>query len=93
MLQNAYFFAKIGADTAEDEQHFAEILPTDAIRRAGEELRRVPRLPRRAAAVEGPRDRPPWPAKRQSIHCTCKSDGQTLAFDWNRSPGALLLSL
>ena len=28
MLQNAYFIAKIGADTAEIEQHFAEILPT-----------------------------------------------------------------
>ena len=25
-LQNAYFLAKIGADTAENEQHFAEIL-------------------------------------------------------------------
>ena len=25
MLQNAYFLAKIGADTAENEQHFAEI--------------------------------------------------------------------
>ena len=31
MLQNAYFLAKIGADTAENEQHFAEILPTDAV--------------------------------------------------------------
>ena len=31
MLQNAYFLAKIGADTAENEQHFAEISPTDAI--------------------------------------------------------------
>ena len=30
MLQNAYFLAKIGADTAENEQHFAEILPTNA---------------------------------------------------------------
>ena len=30
MLQNAYFLAKIGADTAENEQHFAEILQTDA---------------------------------------------------------------
>ena len=30
MLQNAHFLAKIGADTAENEQHFAEILPTDA---------------------------------------------------------------
>ena len=27
MLQNAYFLGKIGADTAENEQHFAEILP------------------------------------------------------------------
>ena len=27
MLQNAYFLAKIGADTAENEQHFAKILP------------------------------------------------------------------
>ena len=27
MLQNAYFLAKIGADTAKNEQHFAEILP------------------------------------------------------------------
>ena len=31
MLLNAYFLAKIGADTAENEQHFAEILPTDAL--------------------------------------------------------------
>ena len=27
MLQNAYFLAKIGADTAENEQHLADILP------------------------------------------------------------------
>ena len=31
MLQNAYFLAKIGADTAGNEQHLAEILPTDAL--------------------------------------------------------------
>ena len=31
MLKNAYLFVKIGADTAENEQHFAEILPTDAL--------------------------------------------------------------
>ena len=30
-MQNAYFVAKIGADTAENEQHSAEILPTDAL--------------------------------------------------------------
>ena len=28
MLQNAYFLAKIGADTAKNEQHFADILCT-----------------------------------------------------------------
>ena len=27
MLQNAYLLAKFRADTAENEQHFAEILP------------------------------------------------------------------
>ena len=27
MLQNAYFVAKIGADTAENERNFAKILP------------------------------------------------------------------
>ena len=27
MLKNSYLLAKIGADTAENEQHFAEILP------------------------------------------------------------------
>ena len=27
MLQNAYLLAKIGADTAENERNFAEILP------------------------------------------------------------------
>ena len=27
MLQNAYFLAKIGADTAENERNIAEILP------------------------------------------------------------------
>ena len=27
MLQNAYFLAKIGADTAENDEHFAEFLP------------------------------------------------------------------
>ena len=41
MLQNAYFLAKIGADTAENEQHFAEILPIglpdDAAREEQEE--------------------------------------------------------
>ena len=44
MLQNAYFLAKIGADTAENEHHFAEILTKngdavrDAVRRAAGHL-------------------------------------------------------
>ena len=46
MLQNAYFLAKIGADTAENEQHFAEILPTDALWRQRGALREVPGPPR-----------------------------------------------
>ena len=42
MQQNAHFLAKIGADTAENEQHFAEILPTDALCRLARRWR--PRL-------------------------------------------------
>ena len=44
MLQNAYFLAKIGADTAENEQHFAEILPigrTRAARQPPQQVRDV----------------------------------------------------
>ena len=36
MLQNAYFLAKIGADTAENEQHFAEMYPFSDNMPAGE---------------------------------------------------------
>ena len=36
MLSNAYLLAKIGADTAENEQRFAKILPTDALWRLSE---------------------------------------------------------
>ena len=35
MLTNAYLLAKIGADTAENEQHFAEILPIGPRTRSG----------------------------------------------------------
>ena len=47
MLQNAYFLAKIGADTAENEQHFAEILPTDANRSSSVDPATNQRLSRR----------------------------------------------
>ena len=48
MLQNAYFLAKIGADTAENEQYFAEILPIG--RRVAD---RCPRRGDRRAAQGG----------------------------------------
>ena len=53
MLQNAYFLAKIGADTAENEQHFAEILPKIGAERPGPEGD-----PGRSATVGGADYRP-----------------------------------
>ena len=53
MLQNAYLLAKIGADRAENEQHFAEILP---IGRRVATCRR--RGYHRAAAARGESGRP-----------------------------------
>ena len=50
MLHIAYFLAKLGADTADNEQHFAEILP---IGRAG-----------RAATATGPPDPAGEPRRR-----------------------------
>ena len=51
MLQNEYFLAKIGADTAENEQHFAEILPRTGNHPTGprneEPRRELPGPPRR----------------------------------------------
>ena len=65
MLQNAYFVAKIGADTAENEQHSAEILPTDALRRSSRPTRR--RLLRlRSAAPSRARTRRAGAAARGS---------------------------
>ena len=54
MLQNAYFLAKIGADTAENQQHFAEILPIGRrIAEAAEPRRRIEdAAPRRGLARE-----------------------------------------
>ena len=52
MLQNAYFLAKIGADTAENEQHFAEILPTAARDLRAGERRRPARAQRAVPGTE-----------------------------------------
>ena len=54
MLQNAYFLAKIGADTAENEQHFAEILP------------KIGNYPTARGARRGPLRR--GPAPRRLLH-------------------------
>ena len=68
MLSNAYFLAKIGADTAENEQHSAEILPigrcvaTEKLavlprhrhHRRLAELRRAEDLPRRSGSTGTP---------------------------------------
>ena len=57
MLKNAYLLVKIGADTAENEQHLAERLPTFLdVARGGP---RFPPLARRRSAprqAEGRRD-------------------------------------
>ena len=58
MLQNAYFLAKIGADTAENEQHFAEILPIGR------------RVADRTALTERRRTDPQrWPSGSGALHC------------------------
>ena len=48
MLENAYLLTKIGTDTAENEQHFAEILPIG--RRVADLQPRAPWLRRLAEA-------------------------------------------
>ena len=48
MLSNAYFLAKIGADTAENEQHFAENLPIG--RRVADQADSAPRWWEKARA-------------------------------------------
>ena len=57
MLQNAYFLAKIGADTAENEQHLAEILPKTGTCPT-RPPRRGPRPWASADAAEHPEDPP-----------------------------------
>ena len=81
MLQNAHLLAKIGADTAENEQHIAEILP---IGRCVADRRTEALAPRRGERGAGKRPHPRCPpgqsaeraAKKQvaiprcpSVHC------------------------
>ena len=58
MLQNAYFLAKIGADTAENEQHFAENLPKIGNYPTGPGAAGYPAPAAPAAAAPPPRPEP-----------------------------------
>ena len=63
MLQNAYFLAKIGADTAENEQHFAEMLPKTGNYPTGPAVgsrARRPRMRPGPRPAEGPQLRVAW---------------------------------
>ena len=78
MLQNAYFLAKIGADTAENEQHFAEILPKTSNYPARRRQlgvrparRRGPRAPG-AAALPPRRRRRAWELPNFGAHFELK---------------------
>ena len=79
MLQNAYFLAKIEADTAENEQHFAEILPKTGNYPTGPPgRRRVERRPARperlggrvSAAGDHPAARAAARWKKNPVRCT-----------------------
>ena len=63
MLQNAYFLAKIGADTAENEQHFAENLPKILPKNAARDIAGL------AAVLVTARRRPRrGPLRRRRVH-------------------------
>ena len=64
MLKNADFLAKIGADTAENEQHFAEILPKNWHRRDPADSARPA-----AGSPWGPR---PSPRQQGEGHVPCR---------------------
>ena len=75
MLQYAYFLAKIGADIAENEQHFADILP---IGRRGSR-----RSPGRSSSGCGP-----WTVECAAAGGTVRADPQALLEDPHRSSSA-----
>ena len=60
-MKNAYLLAKIGADTAENEQHCAEILPSGR-RVADQQVFDTPcrRRRRPVRRPSRPRGAPPW---------------------------------
>ena len=78
MLQNAYFLAKIGADTAENERNFAKKLPgaggADGAGRAGAPRVAVPQVLLPAHGRDGRAPRPVprefWPARLDRANLT-----------------------
>ena len=68
MLQNAYFLAKIGADTAENEQHFAEFLPKTGSYPTGPPAARVTRA---SPCSTTPRARAPTSSTTTSTAPAC----------------------
>ena len=94
MLKNAYFLAKIGADTTENEQHFAEILPIGrrvaagaADRRGGARRAGDPRPARGASA--------PVPSscgwRRRSTRATARRTRRVVASFWQNFGKMLLV--
>ena len=69
MLSNAYLVAKIGADTAENEQHSAEILPKTGNYPTGS--CRAVRSCRRRGLPEAPRTRRPRPSPQPATDAGC----------------------
>ena len=76
MLQNAYFVAKIGADTAENEQHSAEILPTDALGRLVSAAPTSSESPADPAAACGSALRLAWNAFVAARTCRAEVEGE-----------------
>ena len=76
MLQNAYLLAKIGADTAENEQHFTEICRSAVVSPTVGKLgpgEAPPAL--RGADAEGRRER--WPTLGE-VRAARERDGRLL---------------
>ena len=83
MLQNGYFLAKIGTDTAENEQHIAEILMHPAAGPASTGWRRSPSSPttsaRRRTRAES-RTTTPGGAQRRRVSKISKLNGKFCNF-------------
>ena len=83
MLQNAYLVAKIGADTTENEQHVAEILPIGPLSSCRRFLSRSGRLAGRSVSVtSAPRAAAARPATSgRETHGKIESLGDTKLSD------------